>query len=160
MNNNWSWKRYVAPFPTPLEHNFFSPDTHPNGHYFYSPPILLLNNRNFQSFEWKRVKRPFFEPGKLENHTNEGKGKEINNRARRKKGREEKTAMVAHLLAFIMATLNENSVFDGNVFKNPARYVWPRKKVAVFFNRANLEFSIYKVITLQTQGWYNGCKVC
>ena len=100
MNINWSWKRYVAPFPTPLEHNFFSPDTHPNGHYFYSPPILLLNNRNFQSFEWKRVKRPFFEPGKLENHTNEGKGKEINNRARRKKGREEKTAMVAHLISF------------------------------------------------------------
>ena len=74
--NIWSWKRYVDPFPTPREHNFFSPDAHPNGHYFYSPPILLLNNRNLQSFEWKRVKRPFFEPGKLENHTNEGKGKE------------------------------------------------------------------------------------
>ena len=37
-------------------------------------------------------KKPFFEPEKLENHTNEGKRKEKKGRARRKKG-----AMVAHL---------------------------------------------------------------
>ena len=42
----------------------------------------------------------FFGPDKLRNHTNEGEEKE---RARRKKGGEEKKAMVAHLVS-IMAT--------------------------------------------------------
>ena len=36
----------------------------------------------------------------------------------------------------------------------------PEKKVGLFLNRANLGFSIYKVITMQTQGWYSGYKVC
>ena len=48
----------------------------------------------------KGQKAVFFEPGKLENHTNEGKGKGKNNRARRKRGREEKRAMVVHLISF------------------------------------------------------------
>ena len=35
-----------------------------------------------------------------ENHTNEGKRKERKGRARRKKGGEEKTAIVAYLISF------------------------------------------------------------
>ena len=46
-----------------------------------------------QSFEFKGVKRQVFEPEKLQNHSNKGKGKE-----------EEKKAMVAPLV-FIIATL-------------------------------------------------------
>ena len=47
----------------------------------------------------------------------------------KKKGGEEKKVMVA-LLVFIMVTLDENKLlgakgpFGGNVFKNPARYIY------------------------------------
>ena len=51
----------------------------------------------------KPSKSRFFKRHKLQNHTNEGKGKE-KKKAGRKKGGEEKKAMVA-LLVFIMATL-------------------------------------------------------
>ena len=50
--------------------------------------------------------------GKLQNHSNEGKGKE-KNKARRRKGGEEKKAMVL-LLVVIMATLE---------------ILWPKKTV-------------------------------
>jgi len=91
-----------------------------------------------------------------ENHTNEEKRKEKKGRARRKKGGEEKTAMVAYLISFYNGyfeiAFGRKKLFDGNVFKNPARYVCPRKSAALLFNTANLEFSDYKVTTLQTQG--------
>ena len=48
----------------------------------------------------KPSKGRFFKPDKLQNHTNEGKGKE----KKKEPGGEEKKAMVA-LLVFIMATL-------------------------------------------------------
>ena len=51
----------------------------------------------------KASESKLFGPYKLQNHTNDGKGKE-KERARRKKGEEEKKAMVA-LLVIIMATL-------------------------------------------------------
>ena len=85
-----------------------------------------------QSLDRKGVKGLFLEPGDLQNHSNEEKGKEEN------RGK----AMVA-LLAFIMATLDyfvaqkkkkkkkrkENTLeakglFGGNVFKNLARYTF------------------------------------
>ena len=55
-----------------------------------------------QPFEWKMAKRRRFAPEKPGNHTKEGKGKL--ERGRRKKGREQKKAMVA-LLVFILAIL-------------------------------------------------------
>ena len=79
----------------------------------------------------RRQKAGFVKPHKLQNHSNEGKGKE-KNKARRRKGGEEKKAMVLLLVA-IMATLEilwPKKLLDGkgpfgdNVFKNPAR--WPR----------------------------------
>ena len=72
----------------------------------------------------------FLKPGKLQNHSNEGKGKK--ERARRRKGGEEKKALVA-LSVFIIATLkivfgrkklfDAKGPFDDNVIKNPARYI-------------------------------------
>ena len=53
----------------------------------------------------KASKGRFLKPEKLQNHSNEGKGKEKKKeRARRRKGGEEKKAMVA-LLVIIIATL-------------------------------------------------------
>ena len=50
------------------------------------------------------------------------RGKE---RARRKKGGEEKKAMAAPLI-FRMATLDAKGPFGGDVFKNPARYMYEK----------------------------------
>ena len=71
---------------------------------------------------------------RLQNHSNEGKGKEKKKERRRRSGKEEKKkkAMVA-LLVFIMSyfgysfwskkLLDGKGPFDDNVFKNPARYM-------------------------------------
>ena len=76
----------------------------------------------------KWPKGRFFAPGKLENHTSEGKVKE---KKKERGGRKEtrKKAMVA-LLVFMLASLeavlaqkkllDRTSLFGGNVFKNPA----------------------------------------
>ena len=73
----------------------------------------------------------FLKPEKLQNHSNEGRGKE--KKKQRGEGKEEKRkkAMVA-LLVFIIATLEivfgRKKLFDTkgplghNVIKNPARY--------------------------------------
>ena len=76
-------------------------------------------------------KSRFIKPEKLQNHSNEGKGKE-----KKKERGEEKKAMVA-LLVFIMATLtivfgrkkllDPNGPFGGNIIKNPARYTQTQK---------------------------------
>ena len=59
----------------------------------------------------RRQKAGFLNPAeKLQNHSNEGKGKE-----------KKKKAVVA-LLVFMMATLEVGS-FGDNAFKNPARYI-------------------------------------
>ena len=82
----------------------------------------------------KASKGRFLKPEKLQNHSNEGKGKEKKKeRARRRKGGEEKKAMVA-LLVFIIATLDivfgrkklldAKGLFGDDVFKNPARYIY------------------------------------
>ena len=52
----------------------------------------------------KASKSRFLKPKKLQNHSNEGKGKEKKESARRRKEGEEKKAMVV-LLVFIIATL-------------------------------------------------------
>ena len=97
-----------------------------------------------QSFEGKASKGTFLKPQKLQNPSNEGKGKEKKNlkkRARRRKGREEKKAMVA-LLVFIISTLERvfgrkkpfdtKGLFGENVIKNPARYTqsYPANRVS------------------------------
>ena len=74
----------------------------------------------------KASKGRFLNSEKLQNHINEGKGKE-----KKKEQGEEKKAMVA-LLVFIMATLtivfgrekllDPNDPSGGNLFKSPARY--------------------------------------
>ena len=72
----------------------------------------------------------FLGPYKLQNHTNDWKEKEKNERARRKKGVEEKKAMVA-LLVFMIATseivfARKKTVgrpFGGDVLKYPVRYM-------------------------------------
>ena len=46
-------------------------------------------------------------------------------RARRKKGGEEKKAMAAPLI-FIMTTLDAKGPFGGDVYKNPARYMYEK----------------------------------
>ena len=68
----------------------------------------------------------FPQPEKLQNHSNEGKGKEKKKERGEVKGGEEKKAMVA-LLVFIIATFGRKKLFDAkgqfvdNVIKNPAR---------------------------------------
>ena len=65
----------------------------------------------------KASKGTFLKPEKLQNHSNEGKGKEKKKSARRSKGGEEKKVMVA-LLVFIIATLEivfgRNKLWDVN----------------------------------------------
>lgn len=61
----------------------------------------------------------FLGPDKLQNHTDEGKGKEKNERVRRKKGGEDKKAMIA-LLVVIWLLWRKRSI-GGNIFKYPAR---------------------------------------
>ena len=62
-------------------------------------------------------------PDKLQNHSNEGKGKEKEKkRARRKKVEEEKKAMVA-LLVFIIVTFSAKGPSADNVIKNAARCI-------------------------------------
>ena len=70
----------------------------------------------------KASKGRFLKPEKLQNHSNEGKGKEKKKERRRRSGKEEKTkkTMVA-LLVFEMAALDQKGPFGGSVFKNPAR---------------------------------------
>ena len=70
----------------------------------------------------------FLKPEKLQNHGNEGKGKEKKKErgGRKRKGGEEKKAMVA-ILVFITATLEidfgRKRLLDAKVhFQNPARY--------------------------------------
>ena len=65
----------------------------------------------------KASKGKFLGPDKLQNHTNEGKGKE------KKKGEEEKRAMVA-LSVFIMATLE--IVFGRKKLIGHKRSIWRR----------------------------------
>ena len=61
----------------------------------------------------------FPQPEKLQNHSNEGKGKEKKKERGEVKGGEEKKAMVALLIA----TLDDaKGQFVDNVNKNPARY--------------------------------------
>ena len=84
----------------------------------------------------KRQKARFFKPEKLQNHSNEGKGKEPKERARRRKGGEEKKAVA--LLVFVIATLeiifgrkkllDAKGLFGDNVIKNPARYIYIKFK--------------------------------
>ena len=77
----------------------------------------------------RRQKAGFGKPDKLQNHSNEGKGKE-KNKARRRKGGEEKKAMVLLLVA-IMATLE---------------ILWPKKNcwtekvhLAITFSKIRLD---------------------
>ena len=80
----------------------------------------------------KASKGRFLKPEKLQNHSNEGKGKEKKKERGEGKEGKKKKAMVA-LLVFIIATLEivlaEKKLLDAkgpfgeNVFKNPARYM-------------------------------------
>ena len=76
----------------------------------------------------KASKGRFLKPEKLQNHSNERKGKE-----KKKERGEEKKAMVT-LLVIIIATLeivfgrkkllDAKGPFGDDVFKNPARYIY------------------------------------
>ena len=76
----------------------------------------------------KASKGRFLKPEKLQNHSNEGKGKE-----KEEERGEEKKAMVT-LLVIIIATLeivfgrkkllDAKGPFGDDVFKNPARYIY------------------------------------
>ena len=74
--------------------------------FFENKPI----NEICSHLSEKVSKDRFLEPEKIQNHSNEGKGKGEKERAKRRKGGEEKKAMVA-LLVFIIATLE--IVFGG-----------------------------------------------
>ena len=69
----------------------------------------------------KGSKGTFLKPEKLQNHSNEGKGKE--KKKERGEGKEEKKKKsIVALLGFVIATL-EIGLFGDNVIKNPARYI-------------------------------------
>ena len=77
------------------------------------------------------VKDRFFVRDQLQNHTNEGKGREKKKERGGRKEEKRKTAMVA-LLVFYNGyfqdlaekiTVGREGPFAGNVFKNPARNV-------------------------------------
>ena len=97
-------------------------------HYIFSRFFENQPNKVCSHLNEKGSKGRFREPEKLQNHINEGKGKE-----KKKERGEEKKAMVA-LLVFIMASLDigfgrkklldANGPFGGNVIKNPARYTY------------------------------------
>jgi len=80
----------------------------------------------------KASKGRFLKPEKLQNHSNEGKGKE--KKKERREGKEGKKNAMPALLVFIIATLESfwpkkkpfhaNGLFGDNVvIKNPARYM-------------------------------------
>ena len=90
-------------------------------------PSAVMNEKNV----FRSQASMFPQPEKLQNHSNEGKGKEKKKERGEVKGGEEKKAMVA-LLVFIIATLEflvfgRKKLFDAkgqfvdNVIKNPAR---------------------------------------
>ena len=68
----------------------------------------------------KRQKACFLSQGSSKITVTKEKGKK--ERARRRKGGEEKKALVA-LSVFIIATFDAKGPFDDNVIKNPARYI-------------------------------------
>ena len=75
----------------------------------------------------KASKGRFLKPEKLQNHSNEGKGKEKEEEGGEGKEEKKKKAMVA-LLVFIIATLEivfvrKNCWTQKVYFKNPARYI-------------------------------------
>ena len=84
-------------------------------------PSAVMNEKNV----FRSQASMFPQPEKLQNRSNEGKGKEKKKERGEVKGGEVKKAMVA-LLVFIIATL-EKKLFDAkgqfvdNVIKNPAR---------------------------------------
>ena len=91
-----------------------------------------------QSSELKGVKRQFFGPNKLQNHRNEGKGREKKKERGRRKEEKRKKQRVALLIFIIMATLEtggkktaglKKGKFGRNVFKNPARHIIKIKKI-------------------------------
>ena len=94
-----------------------------SGRFFENQP-----NEIYSHLSEKASKGRFLKPEKLQNHSNEGKGKE-----KKKERGEEKKAMVT-LLVIIIATLeivfgrkkllDAKGPFGDDVFKNPARYIY------------------------------------
>ena len=74
----------------------------------------------------------FLEPEKLQNHSNEGKGKE--KRKERGERKEDKEKAKVAFLVFIIATLEKlfdgNGPFGDNVIKNLARYTCIPKQIS------------------------------
>ena len=97
----------------------------------------------------KASKGRFLKREKLQNHSNEGRKGE-KERARRRKGRQEKKPMVAQLV-FIMATLglwpkkllDGKGPFGGNVFKYPVRFF-----VGVFVADRGISFALRAQVIL------------
>ena len=84
----------------------------------YLADVLKTNLTKFAVIlSEKASKYTFLKPEKLQNHCNKEKGQQKKKRAGRKKGREEKRAMVA-LLVFIIATL-EIQTFTTKDCKGP-----------------------------------------
>ena len=90
----------------------------------------------------------------LQNHSNEGKGKEKKKATEEiRKGGEEKRAMVA-LLVFIMSyfgysfwpknLLDGKGPFDDNVFKAPARYI--QLNICYYIGAKNVRGKIQRVL--------------
>ena len=112
----------------------------------YIQPIFWKpTQQNLQSSEWKGVKRQFFGPNKLQNHTNEGKRKE-----KKKEGEEEERGRREKSNGCTLSFYNgyigdwrekkcwtEKDPFGRNVFKNPARHKMKKKKSIQCLNLSN-----------------------
>ena len=71
----------------------------------------------------------FFGPNRLQNHTNEGNGKERNKERGERNEEKRKNKIMVALLVFIMAILaekkrKEKKLLDAKVFKNPGSYIF------------------------------------
>ena len=92
--------------------------------------ILYISNRFFENqpneifsrLSEKASKGKYLKPEKLQNHSNEEKGKEKKNERGKGKEEKKKKAMVA-LLVFIIVTFSAKGPFADNVIKNAARCI-------------------------------------
>ena len=100
----------------------------------YLADFWKTTRRKLQSFEWKGVKGLFLEPGDLQNHSNEEKGKE----EKREK------AMVAFFV-FIMATLDYFvTEKKQQTKKKKKKKRWKQKVLsAVTFSKIRLDIHSY-----------------
>ena len=89
----------------------------------------------------KASKGRFLEPEKLENHSNEGKGKE-KKKERGEEKEEKRKKQWLYTLSFYKKLLDAKGLFSNNVIKNPSRnrILLKVNHVPIKFNMSNFNF--------------------